>query len=59
VGSEKEWRYTEDGSVLRRIHVQPDDVGCLFLELRIVAGHVPLRGLLSARKLPENRPPDV
>src|SRR3954451_24467114 len=31
---------TEDGRMLRRLHVQPDDVCGLGLKLRVIAGHV-------------------
>jgi len=35
--------HTEDGSMLRRIQVQPDDVSRFGFEIRIVAGHIPLQ----------------
>jgi hypothetical protein len=43
--------HTEESCVLRRIHVQTDDVGGLLLELRIVADHVALQLMRSQSSL--------
>ena len=48
--------HTEHRRVLRRVHVQADDVGRFFLEGWIVRGHVAVQSMrLQARLRPDPR----
>ncbi len=44
--------YTEDGRMLRRVQIEPDDIGGFAFEVRIVAGHVAFQAVRLQSRFP-------
>ncbi len=44
--------HAKHGRVLRRLQIQPDDIGCFGLEIRVVARHVALQPMRLQPRLP-------